>query len=401
MTRKLAACFVTCWIATAACSPGGTRAFHAVFRDSAGIRIVENAAPAANLALWSAVDSGFLQIGVVDGEPAYQFYHITGALETSDGQIVVANSGTSELRLYSRDGRLLRTVGGSGDGPGEYRYLRSIFRLAGDSIVAVDAIARRVTLYSPDGSLVRTWPLVELGPFTAPPPVARLSDGRWLTITSRTVGRPPDPVEFISLLVTYPGATHSADTVAEVPSGPGLFKACGVDLRSMCRVNTPFPLQARIAVGQDRVYGGNGERFEVRVISSTGILEGIWRVEWSRRVVTSTDLARDKAALLASAPNDEVRRQLAVDYDEAPAPEAMPAYSGLVVDVLGNLWAEEYHTSYDGEKQYLVFSSMGEVIARIQLPSNLNITEIGADYVLGVWKDDSGVEFIREYSLRK
>ncbi len=96
-------------------------------RDSAGVRIVEN--HTARLALpWRVNHVPSLTIGSVEGDEDYDLHQVTGALRLGGGTVVVANSGTLELRFYDREGRHLRSVGG----PGEFQSLEWISRFTSD-----------------------------------------------------------------------------------------------------------------------------------------------------------------------------------------------------------------------------------------------------------------------------
>ena len=91
-------------------------------RDSAGIRIIENASPPEGSRLnWRIGSEPALSIGEVDGEDPYLLYLARDATRLNDGRIVVANRGTQELRVFDARGTYLETWGGEGEGPGESR----------------------------------------------------------------------------------------------------------------------------------------------------------------------------------------------------------------------------------------------------------------------------------------
>jgi len=84
---------------------------------------------------------------------------------TPDGAYFVAPSITgSEILSFGADGEYKRTVGRSGQGPGEFsrRVMPPIVLENGDMMVH-DVLARRLTLFSPDYSVESTHPL----PFNA------------------------------------------------------------------------------------------------------------------------------------------------------------------------------------------------------------------------------------------
>ena len=79
------------------------------------------------------------------------------------GEIVVHEPQDMRVRLYDSTGTLVAAVGRSGEGPGEFQHLGSVF-WAADTLVVWDARLDRVTYLRPDGTLVRTATV----PFRAP-----------------------------------------------------------------------------------------------------------------------------------------------------------------------------------------------------------------------------------------
>ncbi|HEX6041018.1 hypothetical protein [Longimicrobium sp.] len=143
-------------MALAACG-GEAGAPGSVARDSAGVRIVQNDRPAwKDGAGWTVGDAPSLDVGVVDGEAAYQLDDVRAVARLADGRILVANGGSRELRIFGADGRHARTLGREGGGPGEFQRLSWAGAAPGDTLLAWDSDARRLTVFAPGGALVRT-----------------------------------------------------------------------------------------------------------------------------------------------------------------------------------------------------------------------------------------------------
>ena len=126
--------------------------------DSSGVDLAESSAPAwasGRLPRWSITATPELDLTETGDGPASEFYRVRDATIRSDGSIVVANAGSSEVRLYSGAGEALGAVGRDGDGPGEYRQISRLIRLPGDS-VGVFSWPTRLTVLAPDLSFVRT-----------------------------------------------------------------------------------------------------------------------------------------------------------------------------------------------------------------------------------------------------
>jgi hypothetical protein len=69
-----------------------------------------------------------LAIGAVDTPAAHVFHKVKSVFRQRDGTLVVANAGSSELRLFDPKGALLSSSGRFGGGPGEFSTLISASR---------------------------------------------------------------------------------------------------------------------------------------------------------------------------------------------------------------------------------------------------------------------------------
>ena len=129
-------------------------------RDSAGIRIVENRAPAPGSQLgWVVGDAPVVSIGSRDATDAFQFYRVGDATRLADGRIVVANGGSNELLVFGADGNHLGTWAGEGDGPGEFWDLSTVRPWPGDSLIAGDSQQGRASIFDLSGAHGRTMSL--------------------------------------------------------------------------------------------------------------------------------------------------------------------------------------------------------------------------------------------------
>ncbi|MCH8937306.1 MAG: hypothetical protein IIB90_16445, partial [Gemmatimonadetes bacterium] len=104
---------------------------------------------------------------------------------------------------------------------------------------------------------------------------------------------------------------------------------------------------------------------------------------------------------MEAAGNETARRRLERWYLEMPLPDVMPMYSAFLLDADKNLWVEDYRPPSQGPIWYTVFDSSGTVVARIAIPLGVDITDVGSDYVLAVWKDELDLEYVQLYDLMK
>ena len=87
--------------------------------------------------------------------------------------------------------------------------------------------------------------------------------------------------------------------------------------------------------------------------------------------------------------------------DEVPVTRTRTPWESLAVDAQGNVWAESHDGVFRNAVEWTIISSDGAAIGTVSTPANFAVRYIGADFVLGVWRDADGVEFVRRYRLRK
>lgn len=82
-------------------------------------------------------------------------------------------------------------------------------------------------------------------------------------------------------------------------------------------------------------------------------------------------------------------------------PERVYPHGNFRVDDEGNLWVEDPRIVYEDPVQWTVFDASGRLIARLTTPPDLRIHQSGADFVLGVARDELDVEHVVLYGLER
>src|SRR5687767_921897 len=105
--------------------------------DSSGIRSAE-ATPTEwpPSEVWRISERFNIDIGIRDGDPAYELFQVRGAIPSAHGGIVVAEFG-ARLRFYDRTGAHVRTLDRAGQGPGEAQAFAAISPYRRDSLLIV------------------------------------------------------------------------------------------------------------------------------------------------------------------------------------------------------------------------------------------------------------------------
>jgi hypothetical protein len=110
--------------------------------------------------MWTDADHWQLEpiatLGTGQGPSGMEFGGIRALALDSTGRVFVAEA--SHIHVFDSAGRLSRTIGTRGDGPGEYRWIAGLEVLPGQRLLVVDYITSRYTLLDSLGTVIRTAP---------------------------------------------------------------------------------------------------------------------------------------------------------------------------------------------------------------------------------------------------
>lgn len=361
-----------------------------------GLALLGWAVPGARAQdLWHLSDRPTLVIGSADGPREFTFHDVRGAVAATRDLIVVADGGSRELRVFSSRGDFVRSFGGMGDGPAEFRRLDWIDMCGGPTIVAYDSFRYRITRWDVAGSLVEGFqvdgPLPDLPPYE----VRCSVDRRFVVLgwpnvrLSRSVGpyRPSVPL----------GIADSLGRRIRV-----LDEVLGAE-RIRTEANDrphPFGSVTTVRMGLDGVYVGTGEAPTIRRMTPDG---GETAFTVGPPVAELSANARERwiDEYLRRAPADErpllKRGFMASEW----VPDVPPAYRDFSLDRLGYLWLAPYAIGGPEYVDWHVFDPLGESAAAVRMPRDFRPTEIGPDYLLGEQTDALGVERVLRYALHR
>jgi hypothetical protein len=345
---------------------------------------------------WSVGVEPLLEIGLLEGDEAYQFAQIGAVARLSDGRIVVASGGTQDLRYFDPTGRHLRSVGRKGDGPGEFQSVGTLVVLPGDSVAAYDWNLLRVSFFDPAGTFVRSFAFQHSAGVAFP--LGRFADGSWL-MQPGFVFSPGGPgatvVRDTSRLLVFEGDGRLRDSASRW-IGPDFYvRSEGTHASA---ASLPFGRFTEAAVFGERYFEGYTERYEIARRVPSGVADLLIRARRAAVPVTDEEVAAHKAERLRGA---EASRRPDIErlYRDIPFPATMPAFADLRVDADGNLWVLEATPPTTDRRLWTVFDTAGRMMGSIETPPAVAVREIGRDYLLGTWTDDLDVEYVRMYRL--
>ncbi len=399
MRRVPALCLVLSLVWVVACQSGNGNEPMTTTTDSAGVTIVTNDGPQWGEGEgWRLGAEPTVDLGGWDAAPEYDFGYISDAIVLDDGTLVVADGGSNELRFYDAAGVHVRTVGGQGQGPGEFESLGFVERL-GDSLIVADGRLRRLSVFDLKGTFGRTILLMPSDSVSFPRPAGLFADGRVLVRGSRRREGPPKAglSQHVNPLYWYTPDGVFGGAVGDFSSGETFTQV----MENGYRVGSPpFAESGWVKAAGETVYFGLGKTSELRQYAAAGQLQRIVRFEREPRPVTEAAHARAIEQQLAAI-SAQFRESVEGLYRDMPMLEVMPIWDGLNVDARGYMWLFGYVAPGDTGREFMVFDAEGVLLGSVAGPKKFTPVHIEEDFVLGRWTDEDDLVHLQMYELVK
>lgn len=392
-----------------ACGTAGDDTPIVTVRDSAGVSIITlPMEPWTAGETWRLAAEPTTQIGVESGDSALELYDVNGVRRLSDGTIAISSYSTNDIRLFSPEGALVGRIGRSGRGPGEFMTLGGFEQLPGDTLLAIDFGRLALMAFTRAGELawqraldtgsclwmVESWAAR-----------LRLPDGTFLLVCEQDdvwdrilAGETrPNQLDRSTALVLHFGEAGVPDTIARLPGreyavidGPGAtYPPWG---RTVAHSLTP-----------DGLLIGTQDSFDVRRYTTHGRLVARIRAPIPDLTVTSDDMGRLRRAMLGRVRGDTAGAARAIDVRLAtlPRPAARAAHGRVLYDDAGRIWISEAYHPLEPPVRWAVLLPDERRLVHLVVPPRFEIYEAGEDWVLGRWRDELGVEYVRLYALQQ
>lgn len=335
----------------------------------------ERTAEAAAVVEWGVDSIPLVSIGVVEGEAPYILSRIVG-VEAFRGGFLIADGTAMEIRRFDREGRHVETVGGAGEGPGEFVLLRSMHVIRGDTVLAWDLRTRRLTVLDPSLQVVSTETMASRSMYVVS---SAFGSGELLLWPFGALTDPDPPGSVVHpaafFAVYRRGDGTALDTVVELPARPSYVTDDGGYVR------LPFTADPQFAAGDSTLWAGSGQAGTLVRITPNGDVVG--------------RLELPPGALI---PPERIERE--EEETGAPGPERYPSFDRLVVDDRSRVWTRAYLDEEDEEQQWTVREPEGQVVGTVVLPRSLRVTAVEGERIIGVWRDELDVESVRVYRMR-
>jgi hypothetical protein len=375
----------------AACEPGRTGS-----TDADGIPLVE-------LVLELRIDgyeADLVPVGWMGVSPA--------------GDVVLLQQQDRSLKFFDPRGNPLGSIGGEGEGPGEFRWPTSGGWI-GDTLWIRDANLGRLTLFSPEREFVRTiavGPIARTQPsgpenvetFLSVTPYGLLSGDSLLVSASQAVdgARREQDLGFPLLIISKEGVVDRR--VAFLPIYDDLFMVKAQVGNGVAFGQIPF------ADGPDWAVGSSGERIAVVTAATIGSAPG-YRLQVADALgqelvdrtypVTPVPIPTsvlDSAIFAASgrapaAARNEIARKL-----REAVPASYPATEAVLIGTDHRVWIRLRGT-VEGTP-WIILAPDGKPVGRVVSPKGVSLHVAGEARVWGLERDEYGVQSVVRYGLQ-
>lgn len=386
-----------------------------VVLDSAGVRVIQTPGTVLEERLdWEVGATPVVELDGSGDASSPGFFRVGGVAELPDGGLLVVDGSSRQLLFFTADGQFLQAVGRAGAGPGEFRGLpRLVPAPSYDSLVVFDPSQQRFSVFSPSGELRRTNRPLALIPTRFQVPwgevsLSRVSGAVGLlenrVVTLHSVGLhssqagldPEQPAQFRLV-----DPTGGLDQVIELFKTILWFTTRADELGQTATFQVPFSVAPAGAIGREGFYIIPGGWPRIRVYNASEELSRVLALGGAARTITSADLDAYVDVQVRNAPNPAAAAMREREHRRVPLPEVFPTFDTLVVDTQEWVWARTYEFKESPSRKWLLFDPEGRGRGTVDVPAGLRIHQIGEDFILGVRRDEWGVEYVRRFALTR
>lgn len=300
--------------------------------------------------------------------------------------MVIGNSGTSQLRTYGTDGRLVSHAGRHGRGPGEFSGINWVGLLPGDSIIAFDLRHQRFSVWSPAGAFARM--------FTsqAPPgpvrPIGVFADGSILIV--REGGY--DPRAGAGVVRDSMRALRMSSTGQVTPisgSFPGAEWLIYEHPYSFRATQLPFGRTGHMAVVGKHFVHGSSDAGTLTVYDQSGR-----RVRTLEVAAPGRSPSRKEITAFLDEIQDPAERSALARHYRGGAGDGAPVLTALKGDAEGNVWVRTAPPAGGDSVTWMVLTAGGERAGTVRMHTGWLPLDIRRNTLLLRESDANGVQSV-------
>ena len=313
-----------------------------------------------------------LSIGCADcGGPA-QFAEIADVAVTPTGQLWVADKDDPRIRVFTAEGRPIRSFGRRGEGPGEYGGIEKLFPAMDGSVAVVDMRLFRLTRVDTLGKVLSTMSIKNF-PFDA-------------------AAAPGSSTIYLLFSRFQPGTS----VVMRADAGRDSLVALLGPLQDFPRADAPSEIHSLAVAPDGSVAVGDGaSEYRIRVFQggrSSDVTRNI-----PRKTRTPAEMAEMQSQVIAG--GRKARAEGGQPSSEVPREKPHFGWLGFRYDSAGRLWVktgrgDETRTVFD------LFAPSGTYLGEVVVPGRVSSFSLAGSYLATAGENDDGVPQVSLWSVR-
>lgn len=319
------------------------------------------------------------------------FHQVTGVDVDSRGRVYVADWFAARVAVLDSAGRLLETVGRKGLGPGEFRSMRGLQVLPGDSLLVYDPTAARLSVFPPGEP--RPAYVLNVGAAAGGVPfhIRRTRGNDAHLAMFRPMFRGDDTARATDRLrVLELDGRPRGEPIRAYPTRG--FLRVG-DRNNFAVTPDPFGREGLYALGANgRIHYLWSDSLSVETLDLQGRRTGGFSVRYRPPRVGPADVEAE----LEGMPPDMLRVFRPALDDSLP--ETWPAARGLIADVEGRLWIG-LHTPAGEPREWAIFTDAGRYLGSVFLPRRTEMHAVRGSLLYAVEKDADDVPHVVIYRM--
>lgn len=327
-------------------SPGPT-----AWTDSAGAVLVEEAR-------WSGADGTPAELGeprslAVDGE----------------GRVYVVDSKPSVIKVFGPDGAFVRTIGGEGEGPGEFRV--GFIAVRGDRVVLHDPRLGRTSVWDTAGTFLKSW-ITSCCYWTD----IQVDRANRIYVPTMTPGRPGEPRRGNPWVRwTMEGAVIDTIWVPPAPAEKYWTVEAKKGGKVVSMMSTSIPFRPSLAVALDPDGGfflGMTDRYEIRQSRTGADTARVFGRAWTPDPVTDARRSAELESRIKGASEGFGEANVRSAFRLEDIPSTLPAFLNLRADEAGRIWVRRWAVSDTTRSDFDVFDLAGAWLGSVTVPFKVN-----------------------------
>lgn len=304
------------------------------------------------------------------------------------GRIFVLDNQAQEVRIFDSGGNFVRTIGGKGEGPGEFVQAGSVDLSRNGEIWVMGMSQARVSVFDTTGTYLRGERTNTGGRIMLPYPGGFDPMGRYNVVL---------PPSVMNGMARFDQSYNPIDTISlpENPVEAEYFDLVNEDGFTLMSAAVPFQgFMAWRWSPTGTVWTLLTDRYELTEMTTSG--EVLRRVTRDYEPIPVTDEDREQAI-----ESLEWFTSQGGQIDHSKFPKSRPGTASFFIDDEGNLWVEQQVAASDADnagRLFDLFDAEGRYLGVLRLPFSLAWSRpepvVREGVLYGVTSDEVGVPYV-------